>query len=66
MNICAALDKNFSSSVEFVEDRAGHDYRYSIDPSKIQKELNWKSKTPFNEGLFNTLKYYSEKLNYKV
>lgn len=66
MNICEALDKNYTSSIKFVKDRAGHDYRYAIDPSKIEKELKWKSKISFNKGLFYTLKYYSEKFNYKV
>ena len=66
MSICNALNKEYTSSIKFVEDRAGHDYRYAIDPSKIQKELNWESKITFNEGLFLTLKYYSEKYNYEV
>lgn len=66
MSICNALNKEYTSSVKFVEDRAGHDYRYAIDPSKIRKELNWESKITFNEGLFLTLKYYSEKYNYEV
>ena len=39
MSICNALNKEYTSSVKFVKDRAGHDYRYAIDPSKIQKEL---------------------------
>ena len=66
MSICEALGKNFTSSIKFVEDRSGHDYRYAIDPSKIQKELNWESKISFNKGLFLTLQYYAEKYNYKV
>ena len=66
MSICTALNKEYTSSVKFVKDRAGHDYRYAIDPSKIQKELDWQSKTSFNEGLFLTLEYYSEKYNYEV
>jgi dTDP-glucose 4,6-dehydratase len=66
MQICEALDKSYASSIEFVEDRAGHDYRYAINPSKIEKKLKWKSKIDFNKGLFFTLKYYSEKFTSEV
>ena len=66
MRICEALGKNYASSIEFVKDRAGHDYRYAINPSKMEKELSWKAKIDFNEGLSFTLKYYSEKFNSQV
>jgi len=44
--------------IKFVSDRLGHDYRYAIDNSKIQKELNWKASTPFDVGIQKTLNYY--------
>jgi len=44
--------------IEFVEDRPGHDYRYSMNSSKISKEMGWKSKTSFNEGIQKTVDWY--------
>ena len=44
--------------VRFVTDRLGHDFRYAIDASKIKRELGWKSKTPFKEGLEQTVRSY--------
>jgi dTDP-glucose 4,6-dehydratase len=45
--------------VEFVEDRPGHDVRYSLDSSKIRK-LGWKPKHGFREGLKETVEWYLE------
>ena len=42
----------------FVKDRQGHDRRYAIDPSKMERELNWKPETDFQEGLENTVDWY--------
>ena len=42
----------------FVKDRAGHDLRYAIDSSKLQKELNWEPSVTFEEGLEKTVKWY--------
>jgi len=44
--------------MEFVEDRPGHDFRYSMDSSKIRTELGWKNKVKFNEGLKKTVDWY--------
>ena len=44
--------------IEFVEDRPGHDYRYSMDSSKISEEMGWKSKTSFDEGIQKTVDWY--------
>ncbi len=46
------------SLINFVADRLGHDYRYSVDNSKIKKELGWKPRTPFKLGLDKTVRYY--------
>ena len=46
------------SLIEFVKDRKGHDLRYAIDASKIEKELGWKPKTNFDEGIKQTVKWY--------
>ena len=44
--------------IEFVEDRPGHDYRYSMNSNKISKEMGWKSKTSFDEGIQKTVDWY--------
>ena len=44
--------------IEFVEDRPGHDFRYSMDSKKISDELGWKIKTTFEEGLEKTIQWY--------
>lgn len=48
------------SLIKYVKDRPGHDRRYAIDCSKIKKELGWKPKTSFEEGLRLTVKWYLE------
>jgi len=42
----------------FIEDRKGHDRRYAIDSSKIQKELGWKPSVSFEEGIRKTVEWY--------
>ena len=44
--------------IEFVEDRPGHDFRYSMDSQKLQTELGWKPKVDFDTGLKNTIEWY--------
>ena len=44
--------------IEFVDDRPGHDKRYSIDASKIQNEIGWKPKYEFNQALNETVEWY--------
>jgi dTDP-glucose 4,6-dehydratase len=46
------------SLIEFVEDRPGHDVRYSLDSSKIRNELGWRPKHRFNEALEQTVDWY--------
>lgn len=46
--------------IKFVEDRPGHDFRYSMDFSKVMKECGWKPKTNFEKGLEKTVKWYLE------
>ncbi len=44
--------------IELVEDRPGHDLRYSMNSTKISKDLGWKKNTNFNEGLNKTVEWY--------
>lgn len=55
--ILVALNKDISE-VEFVSDRLGHDLRYEVDSSKIEKELGWTRKYDFEEGLRQTIDWY--------
>lgn len=58
-NICKLLNKDFDTVVEFVQDRAGHDLRYSVDFTKINNQLNWSPRTSLLDGLKSTIEYYS-------
>lgn len=46
------------SAMEFVEDRPGHDLRYSLDSSKIRAELGWRPEHSFEDGLRETVSWY--------
>jgi dTDP-glucose 4,6-dehydratase len=46
--------------IEFVKDRPGHDRRYAIDSSKIEKELGWTPRTAFEDGIKMTIEWYVE------
>tara|TARA_Y100000389_G_C17404786_1_gene487440 strand:- start:310 stop:1329 length:1020 start_codon:yes stop_codon:yes gene_type:complete len=50
--------------IEFVKDRPGHDVRYALNSNKIIKELKWKPKTDFKEGLKKTFMWYLNNLDY--
>lgn len=52
------------SLITFVTDRPGHDKRYAIDSSKVEKELNWKREYSFEEGLKDTIDWYLEHREY--
>ena len=62
--ICNILDKikpkknSYKNQISFVKDRLGHDLRYAINPELINKELGWKSKINFDEGLKKTIIWY--------
>tara|TARA_X000000950_G_scaffold274543_1_gene359772 strand:- start:326 stop:1381 length:1056 start_codon:yes stop_codon:yes gene_type:complete len=63
-NICNILNeirpsiKDYKSLISFVKDRAGHDYRYAIDSTKIKNDLGWQAKNDFSTNLFNTVNWY--------
>lgn len=52
-----ALNKP-ESLITYVKDRAGHDLRYAIDPTKISNELGWEPETMFDEGMAKTIQWY--------
>ncbi|WP_028745186.1 dTDP-glucose 4,6-dehydratase [Rhizobium mesoamericanum] len=64
--ICDCLDarrprgqgRSYRDLITFVRDRPGHDRRYAIDPSKIERELGWKPLSGFDDGLFMTVDWY--------
>ncbi len=69
--ICTLLDKyakkadgtSYKDLISFVKDRPGHDKRYAIDASKIEKELNWQAEENFESGIVKTVEYYLKKFN---
>jgi len=64
--ICAILDelrpkndgKSYAEQIIFVKDRPGHDRRYAIDASKIERELGWKPAETFETGIRKTVQWY--------
>ncbi len=68
--ICAILEElapikkstlniqSYESLITFVKDRPGHDLRYAIDASKIERELGWKPEETFETGLRKTVQWY--------
>jgi dTDP-glucose 4,6-dehydratase len=59
LKILSEFNKDISL-IEYVEDRPGHDYRYSLNSNKIKKELDFSPKMEFNSGLNNTIKWYQD------
>jgi len=55
--ILQIMDKS-EDLIQFVEDRPGHDFRYSMTSKKISDELGWRVKTNFDEGLEKTVQWY--------
>ncbi|TXI98326.1 MAG: dTDP-glucose 4,6-dehydratase [Neisseriales bacterium] len=64
--ICRLLDglqprsdaKSYLEQISYVSDRAGHDYRYAMDPTKIQNELGWQPEENFDSGIRKTIQWY--------
>ena len=44
--------------ITFIKDRPGHDRRYAIDASKVEREIGWKPSLTFQEGLVKTVEWY--------
>ena len=66
--ICSILDElrprangaSYAEQIRFVTDRPGHDQRYAIDASKLERELGWKPTETFDTGIRKTIKWYLE------
>lgn len=63
--LCRIMDRKLgraegesASLIQYVKDRAGHDLRYAIDASKVERELGWKPSLQFEEGLEKTVDWY--------
>jgi len=50
--------------IEFVEDRLGHDFRYSLNSDKLRAQTGWKVKTSFSEGIEETVKWYVDNMGW--
>lgn len=59
-----AILKKPESLITYVKDRPGHDFRYSLNTYKIEKEIGWKAKIHFEEGIEKTVKWYLDNLNW--
>jgi dTDP-glucose 4,6-dehydratase len=64
-DLCAILDRLrpratgcHADLITFVDDRPGHDARYAIDPSRIERELGWRATIGLAEGLERTVEWY--------
>ena len=64
--LCAILDElkpkldgtKYESQITYVKDRPGHDRRYAIDATKLEKELGWKPEETFETGIRKTVEWY--------
>jgi len=63
--LCSIMDKKLGRKkgesaklITFVKDRAGHDLRYAIDSTKLQKQLKWKPTLKLEQGLEKTVDWY--------
>ncbi|WP_445941055.1 dTDP-glucose 4,6-dehydratase [Pseudomonas sp.] len=70
-SICALLDElaprqsgSYKEQISFVSDRPGHDLRYAIDASKIERDLGWKPSETFASGLRKTVLWYMDNLDW--
>lgn len=65
--ICSILDEvlpksnSYKDQIAFVKDRPGHDFRYAIDATKIEKKLCWKAQENFETGIRKTIDWYIKK-----
>lgn len=71
-SICDILDRriprqdgrSYREQIRFVVDRPGHDKRYAIDASKIERELGWRPKESFETGIIKTVEWYLDNVKW--
>ena len=71
-SICLIIDKilpldgnkSYRDFITYVKDRPGHDFRYSVDASKIKHDLNWKPNESFESGIYKTIQWYIKNQNW--
>ena len=56
--------QNFNELITFVNDRPAHDIKYDLNTDKIYKKLSWEPTISFEEGLFETVKWYMRNKNW--
>lgn len=74
MTICSLLEEfapkkpfnvnKYEDLITFVDDRLGHDNRYAVDASKIQRDLNWTPDETFESGIRTTVKWYVDNMDW--
>lgn len=70
LSICMILDEflplqhgKYSDSIEYIRDRPGHDFRYSINCEKLKRDLGWCQNVSFETGLYETVRWYITNLS---
>lgn len=58
--------QSYKTQIAFVKDRPGHDRRYAIDASKLEKELGWKPAETFESGIRKTVQWYLDNQNWVI
>ena len=64
LNDLIPKDENYRDQITFVTDRPGHDFRYAIDASKIEKELGWTPEETFSSGIKKTIQWYLDNIDW--
>jgi dTDP-glucose 4,6-dehydratase len=70
--VCDILDElqprpdgtSYRAQITFVKDRPGHDRRYAIDATKLERELGWKPDETFDSGIRKTIQWYLDNQNW--
>jgi len=63
-SLASGFNEGFKSLISYVDDRPGHDLRYAIDASKIQRELGWVPQETFESGIRKTVQWYLNNLKW--
>lgn len=70
-DVCGLVDEmvgtesgSHAELIEFVEDRPGHDWRYAIDPTKVEQDLGWKPEVDLEEALRRSVRWYLDHLDW--